>query len=92
MATQKPSLVHVYARNVDHRLFMRGWLAPDLARALGVTITTVNRLRLGRARFIDPEVFTQLLELFECAPNDLLLPQPGIDYATPYERQPQRPR
>lgn len=92
MATQKPPLVHVYARNVDHRLFMRGWLPPRLAAELGVTINTVNRLRCGRSRFIDPEVFTCLLELFDCEPNDLLLPQPGLDYSTLYERQPQRSR
>lgn len=91
MATQKPSLIHIYARNVEHRAFMRGWQAPRLATELGVTLNTVNRLRFGRSRFIDPEVLAGLLELFNCAPDDLLLPQPGIDYST-HGRQSQRAR
>lgn len=81
MASQKPSLVTIYARNVEHCAFKRGWQAPVLANKLGVTLNTLNRIRFARSRYLDPEVFVALLEVFECEPNDLLLPQPGIDYA-----------
>jgi transcriptional regulator with XRE-family HTH domain len=54
-----------------------------LAHELGVSHNTLNRIRFGRSRYLDPEVFTALLELFGCEPNELLLPQPGIDYAKP---------
>lgn len=81
MPSQQPPLLHVYARNVQHLAFKRGWSAPRLARELGVTMNTLNRIRFARSRYIDPEVFIALLAVFECEPNDLFLPQPGIDYA-----------
>jgi len=81
MASQKPSLVTIYARNVEHCAFKRGWSAPKLATELGVTLNTLNRIRFARSRYLDPEVFVALLDIFECEPNDLLLPQPGIDYS-----------
>lgn len=80
MATQEPPLLHVYARNVQHCAFKRGWSSTKLASELGVSLNTINRIRFGRSRYIDPEVFVALLKLFGCTPNDLLLPQPGIDY------------
>lgn len=81
MSAQQPPLLHVYARNVEHCAFKRGWSHAKLAHELGVTLNTLNRIRFGRSRYLDPEVFVALLELFACEPNDLLLPQPGIDYA-----------
>jgi DNA-binding Xre family transcriptional regulator len=81
MSANQPPLLHVYARNVEHCAFKRGWSTPRLATELGVSLNTLNRIRFGRSRYLDPEVFTALLELFGCEPNDLLLPQPGIDYA-----------
>ena len=81
MSSNQPPLLHVYARNVEHCAFKRGWSTPRLATELGVTLNTLNRIRFGRSRYLDPEVFTALLELFGCEPNNLLLPQPGIDYA-----------
>ena len=81
MSSNQPPLLHVYARNVEHCAFKRGWSTPRLATELGVSLNTLNRIRFGRSRYLDPEVFTALLELFGCEPNDLLLPQPGIDYA-----------
>jgi transcriptional regulator with XRE-family HTH domain len=81
MSTQQPPLLHVYARNVEHCAFKRGWSTAKLAHELGVSLNTLNRIRFGRSRYLDPEVFIALLELFGCTPNDLLLPQSGIDYA-----------
>jgi transcriptional regulator with XRE-family HTH domain len=83
MSANQPPLLHVYARNVEHCAFKRGWSMAKLAHELGVSHNTLNRIRFGRSRYLDPEVFTALLELFGCEPNELLLPQPGIDYAKP---------
>jgi DNA-binding Xre family transcriptional regulator len=81
MTSQQPPLLHIYARNVQHLAFKRGWSHSRLATELGVTLNTLNRVRFARGRYIDPEVFVALLDLFGCDPNDLLSPQPGIDYA-----------
>lgn len=80
MASTKPPLLRVYARNVQLCAFKRGWSNNRLATELGVSLNTVNRVRFGRSRYLDPEVLEALLKAFDCEPNDLLLPQPGIDY------------
>lgn len=82
MAASQPSLVQIYARNVEHHAFMRGWSSPKLAEELGVTLNTLTRIRYARSRYIDPDVFSALLRVFGCTPNDLLLPFPGIDYSS----------
>jgi DNA-binding Xre family transcriptional regulator len=82
MTAQRPALLNVYARNVEHCAFKRGWSTAKLATELGITLNTLNRIRFGRSRYLDPEVLTALIDLFACEPNDLLLPQPGIDYCS----------
>jgi DNA-binding Xre family transcriptional regulator len=79
-------LVIVLARNVQHMAFKRGWSPSRLSRELGVTSHTLTRVRLGRSRYIDPEVFAALLDVFNCEPNDLLLRQPDIDYTASTEQ------
>jgi DNA-binding Xre family transcriptional regulator len=81
MAAVKPPLTRVYARNIEHIAVMRGIPTSSLATELGLTANTMNRIRFARSRYLDPEVLVALLDLFECEPNDLLLPQPGIDYS-----------
>lgn len=82
MPPQRPSLLAIYARNVEHWAFKRGWSSTRLAAELNVTPSALNRVRFNRGRYIDPELFTALLDLFSCEPNDLLLPQPGLDYTS----------
>ena len=76
-----PPLLRIYARNIELLAVKRGIPSHALARKLGLTANTLNRIRFARSRYLDPEVFVALLGLFECEPNDLLLPQPGIDYS-----------
>lgn len=83
MAANNPPLLHVYSRNVQHFAFLRGWTLQRLARELDVTQNTINRIRFARNRFIDPDVFVALLDVFACEPNDLLMPHPDINYDTP---------
>jgi DNA-binding Xre family transcriptional regulator len=81
--TSKPPLLNVYARNVELHAFKRGWSHKFLATRLGITPYSLTRIRYGRGRYLDAEVFASMLEIFDCQPNDLLLPQPGIDYTIP---------
>jgi DNA-binding Xre family transcriptional regulator len=82
MSTAHPSLLHIFARNVQHYAFKRGWSSAQLAARLGITPHTMNRIRYGRGRYLDPEIMAEMFLLFQCEPNDLLLPQPGIDYTS----------
>jgi transcriptional regulator with XRE-family HTH domain len=82
MPAQQPPLLLVYARNVEHCAFKRGWSASRLASELGVSLNSLNRIRFVRSRYLDPEILEALLEIFGCEPNALLLPQPDIDYSS----------
>ena len=73
-------ILRVYSRNIDILAFKRGWNTTRVAAALGVTANTLRRVRQKRNHYIDPELLAALLDVFECTPNDLLLPQAGIDY------------
>lgn len=75
-----PDLAVVYGRNIDFQLFKRNWSPTKICKTINISESALTRLRHGRARYIDPEVLLSLLRLFECTPNDLLLPHPGIDY------------
>lgn len=83
MPTSTPStnsLLITLGRNVDVYAFQRGWPPQLLATRLGVSTHSLNRVRFARCRYIDPELLQGLSELFNCSYNELLLPQPGIDY------------
>ena len=81
MADPHP-ILRVYARNVEIWMCRRALTSADLVRELGASPHTVTNLRRTRGRWIDPELLAGLLDLFGCTPNDLLLPQPGVDYTT----------
>lgn len=83
MEPSRPPLLATYARNVEILACKRGWTFARLARELSVSDDVLHRLRYYRGRYIDPDLFVSILELFNCEPNDLLLPQPGIEYPSP---------
>ena len=81
MAALTPdAMLRVYSRNIEILAFKRGWNTARVAAALGVTANTLRRVRQKRSRYSDPELLAALIDVFECTPNDLLLPQAGIDY------------
>lgn len=87
MADPHP-ILRVYARNVEIWMCRRALTPADILREVGalgcdVSPHAVTNLRRTRGRWIDPELLAGLLDLFDCTPNDLLLPQPGVDY-TPH--------
>lgn len=76
-------LMRVLARNLDYQLFLRNWTAQHLATELGLDARTVSRLRSARVSRIDPELFQALCDVFDCTPNDLLLPRDELIYVLP---------
>lgn len=73
-------LLNVYARNIDLLIFKRGWSLNRLATELGTTVATLTRVRLRHNKYIDPELLADLIRVFACTPNDLLIPHPDVDY------------
>jgi DNA-binding Xre family transcriptional regulator len=83
MTTLTPdAMLRVYSRNIEILAIKRGWNTARVAAVLGVTANTLRRVRQKRNRYIDPELLAALIDVFECTPNDLLLPQAGIDYSS----------
>jgi len=85
MSTKKPNpeLLTIYAKNIDLLAFKRGWSMSYLADQVGVTVPTLTRVRLRHNKYIDPELFSAFLTVFECRPDDLLSAHPDIDYTGP---------
>ena len=77
--TDAPAIVVTFWRNLEWYSFQRSWTNERLADQLGVSKNTLNRLRFGRSRYIDPEILTSSLEVFELEPNDLLLSKPEVE-------------
>lgn len=77
--TDSPAIVVTFWRNLEWYCFQRGWTNDRLADQLGVSKNTLNRLRFGRSRYIDPEILVSSLEVFELTPNDLLLSKPEVE-------------
>lgn len=77
--TESPDIVVTFWRNLEWYSILRGWTNERLADQLGVSKNTLNRLRFGRCRYIDPEILTSSLEVFELSPNDLLLSKPEVE-------------
>ena len=84
--TDSPDILVTFWRNLEWYSFQRGWTKgayqPDLdrlAEQLGVSKNTLNRLRFGRCRYIDPDILTSSCEVFDLQPNDLLLSKPEVE-------------
>lgn len=67
----------ILGQNIERHAAACGLTLPALATRLCLTPISFSRLRRGHGRFIDPELLLELCTLFECTPNDLLLPAPG---------------
>lgn len=77
--TEAPAIVVTFWRNLEYFSFLRGWSNERLAEQLGVSKNTLNRLRFGRSKNIDPEILVSSLEVFDLTPNDLLLSKPEVE-------------
>lgn len=77
---EEPLLIRIFARNIEFLGFKRGWDSTRIAKELGISCTTFRRLRSGVNRYICSDLLQTALKVFNCSPNDLLLPQDGVDY------------
>jgi len=75
-------LLTIFARNLELQAFRKGWTSQQLIKELDITQNAYNRIRQNRSRYLDPEILESAIELFDCTPNDLLLPQPDVVYGT----------
>jgi DNA-binding Xre family transcriptional regulator len=74
--------LRIYARNLEILLVKAGITHVELAKRLGLSANAMNRIRFVRNAYLDPDVLFAFTRVFDCTPNDLLLPQPGVDYDT----------
>lgn len=76
----EPTLLQIYARNLHHQAFKKGWNRQRLAEKLGVSNHVVTRILKGSGRAIDVETFERACLVFRCTPNELLVQQLDLDY------------
>lgn len=73
-----PGLVRIDRAHFDHELNRRALRGQDVARAIGLTIESISRIRNGGQ--MRPETFRRIAEFLSSTPviegADLLLPQP----------------
>lgn len=67
----KPPLITTYGHNVSVLMAQHKIPVAEINDLIGAGVC--YRLRKGQGATIDPKVFTLLLDLFDCTPNDLLL-------------------
>jgi len=79
-AKRVPQILSIYGRNIEMYTFKRGWSVHRLADELNCTVATLTRIRKCHNYLIDPELLSSLLRVFNCSPNDLLLPHDDVDY------------
>lgn len=80
-STMQPQLIKVFARNIQLEGFKKGWDSSRIAQELGISANSFRRLRAGTNRYICGDLLQSVMTLFNCTPNDLLLPHDGIDYS-----------
>lgn len=76
-------LLVTYGRNIAVLCSARRLTTAQVIRRLGCSRSAFDRVRSGRARFIDPGLLQDLCAEFECSYDDLLAQQPGIYYPDP---------
>lgn len=77
----EPPILYVYSRNIEVLLIKHDLNYQELSEKLGVSYASLNRVKSNTAKFIDPEILRALMKHFNLRPNDLLEPQPGVNYS-----------
>jgi len=67
-------------RNIRFHLFRTQAKLKDVAESAGMSAYSLGRLASGRTKLIDPNVLTDLMRVFGCDANALLLPIEGVPY------------
>ena len=67
-------------RNIRFHLFRTQLTLRDVAEASGISPYSLGRMASGKTKLIDPNVLTDLMRVFKCDANALLLPIDGVPY------------
>jgi transcriptional regulator with XRE-family HTH domain len=67
-------------RNIRFHLFRTRLTLRDVAEASGISPYSLGRMASGKTKLIDPNVLSDLMRVFRCDANALLLPIEGVPY------------
>jgi hypothetical protein len=67
-------------RNIRFHLFRTRLTLRDVAEASGISPYSLGRMASGKTKLIDPNVLSDLMRVFKCDANALLLPIEGVPY------------
>jgi transcriptional regulator with XRE-family HTH domain len=67
-------------RNIRFHLFRTRLTLRDVAEASGISPYSLGRMASGKTKLIDPNVLADLMRVFRCDANALLLPIEGVPY------------
>jgi transcriptional regulator with XRE-family HTH domain len=67
-------------RNIRFHLFRTRLTLRDVAESSGISSYSLGRMASGKTKLIDPNVLTDLMRVFRCDANALLLPIDGVPY------------
>jgi len=67
-------------RNIRFHLFRTELTLRDVAESAGISPYSLGRMASGKTKLIDPNILTDLMRVFKCDANALLLPIDGVPY------------
>ena len=67
-------------RNIRFHLFRTRLTLRDVAESSGISSYSLGRMASGKTKLIDPNCLTDLMRVFKCDANALLLPIDGVPY------------
>ena len=70
----------ILGRNIRFHLFRTQLTLRDVAARSGVSPYSLGRMASGRTKLVDPNVLSDLMQIFKCDANALLLPIEGVPY------------
>jgi transcriptional regulator with XRE-family HTH domain len=67
-------------RNIRFHLFRTQLTLRDVSEASGISPYSLGRMASGKTKLIDPNVLVDLMQVFKCDANALLMPIDGVPY------------
>lgn len=68
------------SRNIRFHLFRTDLTLRDVAETAGISPYSLGRVASGKTKLIDPNLITDLMRVFKCDANALLMPIEGVPY------------
>lgn len=74
-------------RNIRFHLFSTELTLRDAAERVGISPYSLGRLASGKTKSLDPNLITDLMQVFNCDANALLMPIEGVRYNDGSEKE-----